>query len=66
FVNEHISLEVSLPDGTNPLDLNGQVVWVRTQAPNLWDVGVRFHQIHLMRLQRLFKFSDQIEKPSFV
>ncbi len=60
FINDYVTLDVKLPDGTDPLTLNGQVVWIKTIEPNqLWDIGLRFHRINLMKVQRLYKFVDK-------
>lgn len=59
FVNDKISVEVKIPDSVQPLILNGEVVWAKNLNPDLWEVGVRFHKIHLMRLQRLYKFVEE-------
>lgn len=56
FLHDDVSLLVSLPDGHNPLNLNGQVMWSKTKSPGVWEVGVKFHKIKLMSIQRLFKF----------
>jgi len=57
FVHDHISLDVKLPDGTDPLVLNGQVVWIKTVEPDqLWSVGLKFSRVDLMKIQRLYKF----------
>ena len=59
FINDYVSLDVKLPDGHDPLTLNGQVVWIKTIEPNLlWDIGVRFHKIDFMNIQRLYKFVE--------
>jgi hypothetical protein len=55
FLNDSVSLLVKLPDGHDPLTLNGQVVWVKSKSPELWEVGLRFHQVNLMEMQRMFK-----------
>ena len=56
YLNDKISLEVDLPDGMAPMDLRGEVVWVRKAPQNVWDMGIRFHRIQLLRLARLYKF----------
>ncbi|MFA5088065.1 MAG: PilZ domain-containing protein [Candidatus Omnitrophota bacterium] len=57
FINDKISLSVKLPDGNEPLNINGRVVWIKSKEPNiLWDVGLKFHQVSLMSMQRLFQF----------
>ena len=55
FVGDSVSLLVKLPDGKDSLILNGQVVWTKNKTPNLWEVGLRFHKVNLMELQRMFK-----------
>lgn len=55
FPRDSVSLEVQLPDGHDPLVLNGRVVWIKEKAPELWEAGLAFHKVNLMKLQRLFK-----------
>ena len=57
FFNDRVALEVELPDGTPPIALNGRVVWTKPNGVNMWDVGVEFDDIQLMKIQRLFKFT---------
>ena len=57
FLNDSVSLDVKLPDSANPMMLNGRVVWIKHKGPNLWDVGVEFHKVNLMRLQRIFRLA---------
>ena len=60
FLADSLSLTVKLPDGKDPLVLNGHVVWVKTQEPNMiWDIGVRFHKVHFMNMQRLFQLIQE-------
>ncbi len=56
FLNDSVSLEVKVPDGSEPLTLNGRVVWMQTKSPTLWDAGVELHEINLMEMQRIFKY----------
>lgn len=60
FLNDKIAIEVKLPDGTTPLNLKGEVVWIRKSAPGFWDVGLRFHKVDLMHLSRLYKFDHSL------
>lgn len=55
FLNDSISLLVKLPDGHEPLMLNGQVVWTKIKSPDLWEIGLKFHKVQLMEMQRMFK-----------
>ena len=60
FLNDYVSLDVKLPDGTDPLILNGQVVWIKTIEPNqVWGVGLKFRTVDLMKIQRLYKFIER-------
>ena len=57
FLNDSVSLDVKLPDSTNPMMLNGRVVWIKHKSPSLWDVGIEFHKVNLMKLQRIFRLA---------
>ena len=56
FVHDTIVLLVKLPDGHEPLTLNGQVVWAKNKMPGAWEAGLKFHKIRLMAIQRLFRY----------
>ena len=58
FVDDQIALEVELPDGGQPLVLNGHVVWVKLLNLSLWDIGVEFSQVNFLKMQRLFKLTE--------
>lgn len=58
YLNDSLSLEVKLPDGKNPMNLRGQIVWARRSDPTTWDIGLKFHQIGLVHLSRLYKFCE--------
>jgi len=58
FLNDSVSLEVKLPDGSEPVTINGRIVWMSNKSPSLWDVGVEMHKINLMEMQRIFKFTE--------
>ena len=55
FLNDSVSLIVELPDGSQPLTLNGRVTWAKPRGPELWDVGLEFHKVNLMEMQRIFR-----------
>ena len=55
-VNNDVSLQVKFPDGNSSLYLNGQVVWANHKAPGSWEIGLKFHRIKLMALQKMFQF----------
>lgn len=59
FLNDYVSLDVKLPDGFDPLILNGRVVWIKTVEPSKrWEAGIRFNKIDLMKLNRLFRLVE--------
>jgi hypothetical protein len=58
YLNDNVALEVELPDGKEPMTLRGEVVWVKSKEPDLWDVGIKFHKIVLMDLWRPFKCAE--------
>jgi Tfp pilus assembly protein PilZ len=61
FLEDQLSLEVELPDGGEPMVLNGHVVWVKLLNLSLWDIGVQFSQVNFIKMQRLFKLTDEID-----
>ena len=60
LLNDRIALEVELPDGNTPLVLNGRVVWSKPANSSMWDIGLQFDDVKLMKMHRLFKFSASI------
>jgi len=56
YLHDHVALEVELPDGSRPMNFRGEVVWVKNQKYNIWDIGFKFHEIDFMRLSRLYEF----------
>ena len=62
FLHDSISLEVKLPDGNAPMVLNGRVVWTKTKETNQWDVGMEFHKVNLMSMQRLYRLVEKTDK----
>ncbi len=59
YVNDNITLEVKLPDGSEPLPIKGKVVWAKRDNPNIWDIGLRFHNISLLQMSRLYKYTTE-------
>lgn len=56
FIHDSIAVQVKLPDGYDNLILNGEVIWSKNQNDRLFEVGLKFHTLGLMNLQRLFQF----------
>ena len=58
FLDDQLSLEVELPDGGEPMILNGRVKWVKFLNLSLWDIGIQFPEINFLKMQRLFKLTE--------
>ncbi|MCD4779882.1 MAG: PilZ domain-containing protein [Candidatus Omnitrophica bacterium] len=56
FVNDVVVLEIEVPDQAPPLNLKGEVVWVKSIEPYGWESGLKFPKLNLLRLERLYKF----------
>jgi Tfp pilus assembly protein PilZ len=56
YINDNLSVEVKLPDSDNPMSIRGQVVWAKRLQEDIWDVGLKCHEVNLMRMARLYKF----------
>ena len=54
YINDSVSLEVELPDGKPPREIKGQVVWAKNSKTHMWDVGMKFHNISLINMSRLY------------
>ena len=57
YLHDSLVLEVSLPDGMAPMNLRGQVVWVKEKSPTIWDIGLKFHDVSFMHMARLYKYA---------
>ncbi|MBF0387927.1 MAG: PilZ domain-containing protein [Candidatus Omnitrophica bacterium] len=57
FIDDIISLEVKMPDGLDPVVLNGRVRWVHPMQSGSWEVGVEFHKVDFMRMHRLVRYA---------
>ncbi len=55
-VNDLVSVQIKLPDGHTQLNLNGQIVWVKSHGFNVWEIGLKFNKVSFMALQRLFQY----------
>ena len=56
LLNDKINLLIELPDGRDPLQLSGNIVWIREANPNTRDAGLKFDKIDFMATQRIFKY----------
>jgi len=55
YLHDIVSLEIELPDGHEPMILNGRVIRIHPVQNDLWEVGVEFHKVHLMKVHRMYK-----------
>ena len=60
FLNDQLAVEVALPDGGEPMVLKGHVVWVKLLNLSLWEIGVEFSEVRLIKMQRLLKLTEEI------
>ena len=58
FLDDQLALEVELPDGGEPMVLNGRVKWVKLLDLSMWDIGVQFPEVKFLKMQRLFKLTE--------
>ena len=58
FLDDQLALEVELPDGGEPLVLSGRVKWVKLLNLSLWDIGIQFSQVQFLKMQRLYKLTE--------
>ena len=58
FVNDHVALEVELPDSREPMILKGRVIWVLKQDETAWDAGISFHEVDMFGMARMYKYVD--------
>ncbi len=58
FIDDMVALEVQMPDGFEPVVLNGQVRWAQSvNGATAWEVGVEFHEVDFMRMHRLVRYA---------
>lgn len=57
FLHDHISVEVKLPDGTEPLTIDGKVVWQKMLDSSMWEIGLQFAQVRFMKMHRLLRYA---------
>lgn len=57
FLDDVVSVEVQMPDGLDPVVLNGRVRWIHQVMTELWEIGVEFHRVDFMRMHRLVRYA---------
>lgn len=57
FLHDKISIEVKLPDRTEPLTIDGEVVWQKLLDSSMWEIGLQFAQVRLMKMHRLLRYA---------
>ncbi len=58
FLHDSISIEVKLPDSNNIMGLRGEVVWAKRIEDFFWEVGLKFYQIDLVAISRLYQVTQ--------
>lgn len=58
YLNDHVNLEIRIPDGKEALTLRGEVVWVKHKDADMWNAGIKFHKIALMDMWRSYQFIE--------
>ena len=56
YLYDYINLEVELPEGKQPVSLRGEIVWIKNQDRDMWDVGCKFHEVDLVHLSNLYQY----------
>ena len=64
FLHDFLSVMIKLPDGQEPVVLNGEVVWSRITPAQTWDIGLQFHKIEYFKLYRFLKVQTPSENPA--
>jgi len=59
-IDDEIGILVKLPDGKEPVPLNGRIKWVKDKNPSTWHAGVEFEQINFMTTQRIFTLVSKV------
>lgn len=61
-IDDHVSLEVLLPDSIEPCIIKGEVIWLKNIQDNMRDVGIALHKTSLLTMSRLYR--QAIPKPA--
>ncbi len=54
YFNDNVTVEVDLMDGKDPMTIRGKVVWAKPSSNEYWDIGLKFHEISLMNMSRVY------------
>lgn len=57
FFNDKVALEIEVPNSSEPMVLNGRIVWSKPANTTLWESGMQFDDVKFMKIQRLFSSS---------
>ena len=58
FLNDSVALEVELLDGKGPMMIRGEVAWAKGVEAGIWEAGLRFYDVVLMDLWRLYRTAE--------
>ena len=62
FIDDMLSVQIEIPDGHDPLPLNGRVRWIKPRTTSMYELGIEFHKVHLMKMHRLVKFANEVNE----
>jgi hypothetical protein len=54
----HLEMWLFIPDGKDPLKLNGEVVWTNRIESNLCRAGVKFDKVDFMGISRILRLKE--------
>ncbi|VAW45293.1 hypothetical protein MNBD_GAMMA03-987 [hydrothermal vent metagenome] len=54
-MHDTVTLEVQLPQERTPMAIQGEVVRIKEQKYNVWDIGLEIQDINLMNMARLYR-----------
>ena len=56
---DHLSLSLAPTNGSDPVAIDGHVVWTGKDSSNNWHAGIKFDQIDLLKANRIIEFCQR-------
>ncbi len=54
YIKDTILVDVDIPKSHKPLHVQGEVVWIKRDEEDLWDIGLKLHNTRLVEMSRLY------------
>ncbi|MEW6170826.1 MAG: PilZ domain-containing protein, partial [Candidatus Omnitrophota bacterium] len=54
-LDKKVEITLAIPDQHEPLNVRGEVVWLRVTEKGAYRVGIKFEKINLVNLSRIFR-----------